>query len=212
MGFAIEDRVFRRNRRLHEIAQAASEAFGSGGVSSPDARSLRDVVLAIKRTVASVPGAYACFVGGLAVQEHGYVRATEDVDVVVDSAHFREIIQRLRDVGFELTSKLCLRHRPSGILVDVLREGAVVKSARFPVPHPRDLGPNLGFATLPALIRLKLESGRIQDQADVVSLLKRRLPDIEVISQQIPEALRAEYQRLAAIARQEADAGPPRAI
>ena len=201
---SLEERVYRQNHRLYAVSMAASKAFGSGKVELPEPRALRDVIFRIRKVIRSVDGAQACFIGGLAVQELGYVRATEDVDLVVDTNHYGTVLHRLREAGFELTAQSYLCHRETGIKVDLLREGTKLRSSRFPLPHPSELGPNLGFATLPAVIRLKLEAGRMQDQADVVMLLKPRLKEIPKIAAQLPEALRGEYQRLAGIARREA--------
>ena len=204
MATTLEGRVYQRAAVLTAVAKAVSENFGGKRKDFMEPRDLRDAVKVLRAAVRAVPGAYAVIVGGLAVQELGYERYTKDVDAVVDSDHFTEVLARLREAGFELTPLRVLKHRETGVELDLLREGAQLKDARLPLPHPRELGPNLGTATLPGLLRLKLDAHRLQDQADVVALLKPRLNEIERLCQEIPVPLRKEFLELAVIARREA--------
>jgi hypothetical protein len=169
-----------------------------------DPAALRDVVRDLRRVVRSIKGAYVVIICGLAVQELGYERYTKDVDAVVDSGHYGQVLAKLREGGYELTTQFFLKHRLTGAKLDLLREGTKMKDSRELLPHPRELGPNLGFATLPAVIRLKLEAHRRQDLADVVELLKARPQDPGALAGQLPEHLRAELLELAEEARREA--------
>jgi hypothetical protein len=90
-----------------------------------------------------------------------------------------------------------------------LKEGALLKGSTMPLPHPRELGANLGFARLPALLALKIAAGRRQDLADVVEILKRRSHDAKALAVEIPERLRSAFLKLAEEARREADAAGP---
>jgi hypothetical protein len=199
---APEDAVYRRAVRLLTVQHAVAEICGGRKVDA-DPAALRDAVLQIRRIIKSIDGAYATFIGGLAVQELGYVRWTDDVDVVVDSAHYTEVIEKLRESGFVLQADFTLQDKDTGAELDVLREGAKLKDAKYPLPHPSELGPNAGFATLPAIIRLKLDAHRRQDLADVVALLKKHLEKIEVVRETLPLEMVPEYDQLAAEARQE---------
>ncbi|HEY3320055.1 MAG TPA: hypothetical protein VGP72_06295 [Planctomycetota bacterium] len=184
------------------VQHAVAEIAGGRKVDA-DPSALCNAVLLLRKAVRQINGAYACFIGGLAVQEHGYVRWTDDVDIVVDAEHFSEVIEKLREMGFAIEPNFALRNKETGATVDVLKEGTTLKGAHFPLPHPSELGPNCGFATLPAVIRLKLDAHRRQDLADVVQLLKSHLPQIDDICSQLPEAFRTEFLQLADEARRE---------
>lgn len=169
-----------------------------------DPRVLKDAIHALRTLVRTTPGAHATIIGGLAVQEHGFQRWTEDVDVVVDALTYATISDGLRASGYDLTPKAVFIHKQSGAQIDLLREGTLLKNARFPLPHPSELGPNMGFATLPALIRLKLDAGgRMKDQLDIVELLKRYPDRIHALASSVPAELLSEFERLAEQARKE---------
>lgn len=164
---------------------------------------LKEAVLLLRKAAQAVSGSHVVIIGGLAVQELGYERYTKDVDAVVDSDHFDEVRDYLRAHGFVLTPELLLRHRDTGAELDLLREGAVLKGSRLPLPHPRELGPHLGTASLAGLIRLKLDTPRIQDKADIVALMKTRLAESGRIGSELPEILREEFLKLVEQARRE---------
>ena len=147
--------------------------------------------------VQSISGAYVVIVGGLAVQEHGYARWTEDIGAIADSAHFSELIERLREKGFELTPQKILKHRATGIELDLLREGTQLSGARGALPPPQELGSNLGFAHLNGLIRLKLLANRVEDQADVSRLLKAHPGEWARIRANLPVEFQADFDRIA---------------
>ena len=199
----LDERVCERAKRLTTVACAVSECFGTRPMATLDPNALRDVLSELRGVVRSIPDAYLVIVGGLAVQEQGYERYTSDIDAVVDSAHYSDILDRLRRKGFDQQPDAVLKHRVMGIEFDLLREGALIGDSQVPLPHPRELGPNLGFATLPGLIRLKLEAHRRQGLADVVGLLKANRDAILSLEAQLPQRLRKEYRTLAEEARRE---------
>jgi hypothetical protein len=200
-----ENAVYQRASRLLAVRDAVAEAFGGRKTPVTDPEDLKEVVLRVRRALASIPGSYGTIVGGLAVQELGYVRWTEDVDVVVDADHYSELIEHLRANGFTLHGDLTLRKNDTGTILDVLKEGQTLKDSRFPIPHPAELGPNRGFATLYGLIRMKLDTGgRFKDLGDLVELLKRRVTEIDQIKATLPQSLHEEFEKVAAQARREA--------
>lgn len=101
-------------------------------------------------------------VGGLAVQHHGYMRMTEDIDVLLD----REDYDRLLEDGKIKFGQL--KYFKPGVQVDILTEGKDNNPSPDRVRDPA--APHL--PTLAGLIYLKLLSDRIKDQADIVELLK----------------------------------------
>jgi hypothetical protein len=126
-------------------------------------------------------------VGGLAVQEHGYYRATVDIDLVVpDVFDAVEILTANLSgpfVGVPGRQDAVCDNR-TGALIDFLPAGRVVKAGcRVPFPEPRSVSDQPQVATLEQLLSLKLDSWasspahRLRDKADVVELiLRRRLP------------------------------------
>lgn len=169
-----------------------------------DPSELREVVKRVRSAISAVPGSYGTIVGGLAVQELGYVRYTNDVDVVIDSAFYRDVLEVLRGDGFALTGDFTLLFKDSGVKLDLLREGHTLRDSKLPVPSPSELGPNRGFATLTGLTRMKLDTDRLKDQVDIVELFKPRLEEIDRIRPKIPAALLPKFDQLMAQARHEA--------
>lgn len=123
--------------------------------------------------------------GGWAVWRHGYVgRVTQDVDIALAKASVDDFLRAASVSGFEMVSQPegrwpKLRHRETGIEVDILPEGGRPGTASRPapttIPHPKTMGAARGilkYITLPSLIELKLAAGRLRDEADVVELAR----------------------------------------
>ena|GEM_PF-2350823 len=189
--------------RLLAVQHAVAEITGGRKVDA-DPHALREAIMQLRTAVKAVDGAYATFIGGLAVQNLGYERWTDDVDVVVDAEHYGEVLDRLRAAGFTLKADFSLQNNQTGAKLDLLKEGTVLKDSKFPLPHPSELGPNCGFASIAAIIRLKLEAHRRQDLADIVALLKTRLAEIDSLCASVPEIYRQQVKELAEEARREA--------
>jgi hypothetical protein len=199
---SVEERVFERAQRLLAVQHAVAEMTGGRKVET-DPVALKNAVLQIRTAVQSIPGAYCVFIGGLAVQEHGYVRWTDDVDVVVDAEHYREVLKALHGTG---TISINECHRCiylSSIPVDLYKEGTKSKKKLHNLPTVNSLGLNCSFAELKQLLSLKMCSTTFQDQADVVELLKRHLNQTEHIMNSLPSFLRDEFKKFADQARHE---------
>jgi Nucleotidyl transferase of unknown function (DUF2204) len=133
-------------------------------------------------------------IGGLAVQAHGYIRLTHDLDIIVRprtlnltrlSEAFAELEAELRTPGtLKLHDPHQLRRAP---LVPVLtRAGALdVVNVEHVAGAPRSYdalraaalvvnldGLEIPFAGLADLIRMKRASGREQDLADIEALTR----------------------------------------
>ncbi len=203
VSIAPEDAVFNRASRLLTVQHAVAEICGGRKVDA-DPEALRDAVLQIRNIVRNIEGAYVTIIGGLAVQQLGYERWTDDVDVVVDHDHYSEVLDQLRTNGFMITENFSLQNKHTGAKVDLLREGTTLRNAKYPLPHPRELGPNTGFATLSSVVRLKIDAHRRQDLADVVAMLKKNLDKISAIRTVLPEPMLAEFDQLSEEARLDA--------
>jgi hypothetical protein len=117
-------------------------------------------------------------IGGLAVNHHGYMRVTADVDILVARRDAVALYRRLRsEPGWRRYSE-GFKNTELGVRLDICVEGertAPGSTEEFPDPaqlltvavYP------LPVPTLAELLALKVMSGRARDDADVVELLKR---------------------------------------
>jgi hypothetical protein len=152
--------------------------------------------------------AYA-LLGGMALGEHGYVRMTEDVDVLVDAAGLARFQTRFVGPGYVPThpgATRSFRDAESGVRFEMLVTGEFPgdgkpKAIAFPEPtRAATLVDGLRVLTLPRLIELKLASGmsaphRLRDLADVQEIIKARSLDAEFAAQLDP-SVRERYLQL----------------
>jgi hypothetical protein len=155
--------------------------------------------------------------GGWAVWRHGYVgRVTQDIDIAVPKDRIDDFLQAASVSGFDVLAQPedhwpKLRHRETGIDVDVLPEGgrpgttarpAPTTPAPTTIPHPKSMGAVRGmlkYISLPSLIELKLAACRLRDEADVVELLRENQDRIEEVRHHL-QTVHAQYAgRLAAL-------------
>jgi hypothetical protein len=143
-------------------------------------------------------------IGGIAVQEHGYYRATRDVDIVVPDA--KQVREALLAHGFSPDPKSRITViDPSGIEVDVLQGGdEPVGGAKLPLPMPTEVSPEPQVVPLDALIETKLSAGRSQDITDVVQLIKKNSLPREY---SVNAVVRANYEHAWSTATAEQAAG-----
>lgn len=126
------------------------------------------------------------FVGGLAVQEHGYARVTLDVDVVVP-----DVLEALEFLTADLTGPFAripdcedrLNDRRNGVKIDLFPAGKVLQhGCKVPFPEPKKVFDTPQIVGLEDLISLKLDSWsvsplhRLKDKSDVVEIIKNRNP------------------------------------
>lgn len=127
--------------------------------------------------------------GGWAVWRHGYsARVTQDVDIALPADRVEEFLRVSAVSGFEVLPQRPgrwpkVRHKESGVKVDILPEGAQPgtpsRLAPTLIPHPSRMGAVVGklrYMELVSLVELKLAAGRARDEADVVELVRER-PD-----------------------------------
>ena len=197
-----ETSVHRIAARLIGFQHAVAETFGGRKVDA-DPRALSDAIIQIRALLRSIDGAYGVIIGGLAVQQFGYERYTDDLDVVVDRDHFNEILAKLREYDFVVQPNFTLVNKNSGAKLDLLQEGTLLKDSTVPLPHPSELGKNGWFVTLPALIQLKLQAPRMKDKADIVELLKRHMSEADSIAATLGPDFLAPFNELLKQARSE---------
>ena len=174
------------------VALAGATAFARA--MRPELPVVEDGLLALRRLLAQAQVPYA-LVGGVAVIHHGYVRATRDLDLLLEREDLGRLTPHLAEHGFERTAENRLRHVESGVDVDLLFAGDPrPRPGAPPYPRPRDLARSRrenDVVDLPGLVDLKLVAGRHQDLADVVALLK---PLDEAGYLELESALRPELR------------------
>ena len=154
------------------MAVARVNAFARA--MKPDVPSV-EVALADLREMLGRAGVAYVLVGGVAVIHHGYVRSTDDIDVLLDRDAVVRVGPLLVDGGFESRTERRWHHVGSGVDVDLLLAGEAMPRGQDRYPHPGEVGRSQREADvvdLTGLISLKLRAGRYQDLADIVRLLQ----------------------------------------
>ena len=145
-------------------------------------------------------------VGSLALGEHGYLRMTEDIDVLLTPEGLSLFSDRLIGRGYIAThsgTRRSFRDTESGVRIEILVSGEFPgdgkpKAVRFPDPTAAATEiEGLRVLTLSTVIELKLASGmtaphRLRDLADVQETIKVRGLGEEFASQLDP-SVRATY-------------------
>ena len=155
------------------------------------------------RLVAAAGPADVVIVGGLAVALHGYVRATDDIDLLARGA-LADVQARLAAKG--INAKLfrgdrpggdfpCLKGELDGIRFDVLPELAPVDWEG--APEFKVGGVSLRIVDLPGLLALKLRAAGPQDLLDAAALVLLH-PEIAPVAQRLATA-RGLASRLASL-------------
>jgi len=151
--------------------------------------------------------------GGIALQHHGVLRSTQDIDLLVSSPEDLERVH-IGLVGHGYTRKSPtsrhLRDDVTRVRIEFLVAGEYPgdgkpKPVRF--PEPQDVtehsGEGLPFVNLKALIEMKLASAksaahRIKDRADVLELIHARSLPAD-FAEQLDPYVRVEFCELAAL-------------
>jgi hypothetical protein len=125
-------------------------------------------------------------VGGMALGEHGYIRMTEAVDVLVTRDGLARFTSACSGRGYLPThkgAKRSFRDTTTGVRVEFLGGGEYPgdgkpKAISFPVPAQCSVDADgINVVSLPRLVELKLASGmtapdRLRDLADVQELIR----------------------------------------
>jgi hypothetical protein len=144
-------------------------------------------------------------IGGMALGEHGYVRMTEDVDVLLTREGLARFQERLVGRGYVAThpgATRAFRDVESGVRIEILVSGdypgdGKPKPVCFPDPGSAVDAGDLQVLPLAKVVELKLASGmsaphRLRDLADVQELIKVRGLD-ERFASQLDESVRSTY-------------------
>lgn len=156
-------------------------------------------------------------IGGLAVNHHGYMRVTADVDILVSRRDAVPLYRRLKaEPGWKRHAE-GFKNTYVNVGLDICVEGertAPGSNEEFPSPGNLRKVPvrPLAVPALSELIALKVMSGRARDDADVVELLKRHRARMTALRSSAAKRLKTDEarERLAVLvsrAREEAARG-----
>ncbi|MBX3287730.1 MAG: nucleotidyltransferase family protein [Acidobacteria bacterium] len=159
-------------------------------------------------------------IGAIALNQHGYRRFTEDIDLLLTREGLERFREKLVGLGYRPAfegAKKKFRTTEENVPVEVITTGefpgdGLPKPVVF--PHPTDVSREIdGIKTvsLEKLIELKLASGisapdRLKDLADVQELIKLKGLDAEFASQ-LDESVRKKFVELADAAKAAGDRG-----
>src|SRR5271165_4555913 len=171
---------------FHEQAEFLRESSGSNIEAT-----LRKAVKVLARF--RIPH-YVC--GGFAVQEHGYPRFTQDVDIIVPDVGLA--YDTLCMNGFLEHPGATVTNAETRVKIDLLPGGQKLDLGPLRLPVPTVVSEEPQILALEALIDSKLSAyvgrgiERVQDYADVVELMKvNQLPR----DWGVDEGVRDVYQR-----------------
>jgi hypothetical protein len=144
-------------------------------------------------------------IGTMALNEHGYVRATTGVDVLVTREGLEAFRRGALGRGYveRFAGSRGIRDTAHGVNIDFVLAGdypgdGKPKPVRFPDPaSTAQRGRNVSLLPLPRLLELKLASGlsaphRGKDLVDVQELIKAAQLD-RAMSAQLDESVRPKY-------------------
>jgi len=147
--------------------------------------------------------------GGMAVVTHGYVRTTDDVDLVMTPETLEAFRRLLVGRGYRpafVGASRTFRDAETGVRVEVIASGEFPgdgkpKAVTFPDPEAARIQQDgIWWITLEKLLELKLASGltaphRLKDLADVQELILRNALS-ESLAEKLDPSVRDEYLRL----------------
>lgn len=155
-------------------------------------------------------------IGAIAMRQYGYVRHTEDIDIITTPEGFGRIHERLVGRGLVLRAaglRKGLRDTVHKVNIDVLQSGEHAGAPGSPIQYPEPDASafaldadGIRYATLPALLVFKIASGiwgkRPRDLADAQELIKLNGLS-EGFAGQIARPLRKKFLELVRAGREE---------
>ncbi len=190
-----------------DVLKQADEFFMSTG---PVHRTLSNVARRL-----SDAGIDYAVIGGMALALHGFVRPTQDVDLLVSPEGLEKFHLELVGRGYVPTFQGARKHfrdTETGVKVEMITAGEYPgdgKAKPVVFPDPALKSETIGehrVIKLPTLIELKLASGlsaehrQLRDLADVQQLIET-LDLAENLSEQLDASVRDEYHRLWRLAK-----------
>lgn len=178
--------------------------------TSPVHKTLREVARRM-----SAEGIDYAIIGGMALALHGFIRPTEDVDLLLTREGLEKFHATVVGLGYVPLfpgARKHFRDTETGVKVEVITTGEYPgdgKPKPVAFPTPKDVVvelANFRVVRIESLIELKLASGltaehrKLRDLADVQQLIETLdLP--QEMSQRLDASVRDEYLRLWALAQ-----------
>lgn len=137
--------------------------------------------------------------GGMVVQEYGYARFTEDVDILVPNVSDAREYLSIRGFKPNPGSSITMTDRETKIEVDILPGGGSVGPGPLKLPLPSEVVLEPKMLSFEQLIAVKLSSYmgnnviRNKDLSDVIELIKANLPPRNL---DLPKEVEEEYTSL----------------
>ncbi len=180
------------------------------------AQDIAAVLESLRRRLAE-EGVPFAVVGALALRQYGYVRATEDIDILTTREGLDKIHDALVGRGFVPRApglRKRLRETEHVVNIDVITAGEHAGSQESPLVYPSpesqafvELG-GIRYPRIETLITFKIASGvwgnRDQDLVDVQKLIRANELN-EAFAEKLPHALRDRFLALLQRSRQEVE-------
>ncbi len=151
-------------------------------LTTPSSNDVQKVLEDLKPILGS-----AIVIGGLAVIHHGYVRATDDADILyahADVTIFKRLAEKFKVGKKAKNGWHKFEHKATKVRLELIPEGGLTTYGFIPGPH--FFGSDNGFLPLWGVMWLKLVSGRAKDEADIIELAVRRLEDVKATRSKLP--------------------------
>jgi hypothetical protein len=139
-------------------------------------------------------------VGGMAVNAHGHMRTTGDVDFLLTAAGFAAFLKLVGAGDFERVGRRPRRFvdTQTGVTFDIVITGRFPGSGKpgpIAFPDPAAVKQQIddrSYVDLVTLIQLKLAARRYQDFGDVVNLIRAHQLD-EAFAEKLHPSVRPDY-------------------
>jgi hypothetical protein len=180
----------------------------AGAMNTPSSQNLTTTLADVSRVLG-----HALVAGGMAVIHYGYERNTQDIDLLYANADEADILRRLKK-DFKIVLKANsgwhhFEHRKTKVRLELIPEGGLTQFGF--IPGPKTVGGENGFISLFGLVWMKLVSGRMKDDADIVEVAKSgQLSKMRQFAGKLPPELRERFNVLLTRAQQELDNDPHR--
>ena len=198
-----------KTRPLFTLSKAAVRIFNTGIGWNP----MNHSSVMMTKTLADLKPLQgtALLIGGMAVIEHGYVRYTEDIDLLYTNSDTK-IIQRLsQHFNVVIRSESGwhqLEHKETKIRVELIPGGALGHYGFLPFCN--EVKGEAGYISVAGLVWLKLIAGRSRDETDIIELYKREKARAKVVAAraQLPAEFHERFDILIAKAERELQVDP----
>jgi len=143
----------------------------------------RDNLLRSLATTTKALNISAMVIGGVALSNYNYNRATEDIDLVLSVDAAGKLGDYFNDnKNFTFIGHNKFKHL-SGIDINLCPSGTIAGHNKF--PDVEDNNPGMSFVSLPLLLALKIQAKRLKDRGDFAELVKRNNLSLDYIKSNV---------------------------